>query len=74
MENKRLVYNLMSVFDLSDYEGLGKPENTYGRVMLIYDKEKNVKEFKLLKGGIPAEMQRNIISWLEKNIEIVAEY
>ena len=70
METKRHVKRLMSVFDLSDCEGLEFPKSAPGRVMLLYDEEENRKEFKLLNNTIPEKMRGRITSWLEDHFDV----
>ena len=70
MAAKREVYNLLCVFNLSIYKvmHLDRPIST--RVLLIYDKNKNKKEIKVLHKGITEEMRGRLALWLEKNVEI----
>ena len=46
------------------------PENASARIMLVYDKANNVKEFKILDSSITEDVDSKIRSWLEENIEV----
>ena len=70
MEAKRHIKKLMSVFDLTDCEGLEFPEGASGRVMLLYDEEENKKEFTLLNRTIPNKARKEITSWLENHLDV----
>jgi hypothetical protein len=70
MEKRRDVVRLLSIFNLNTKKAPCLPENTLARIMLIYDKVNNVKEFKVLGSGITEDVDSKIRSWLEENIEI----
>ncbi len=70
MENRRNVDKVLSVFDLTHCQGLVLPGGGATRVMLIYDKKENIKEFKVLNKKISKETSGKITSWLEKNIHL----
>ena len=70
MEKRRDVVRLLSIFDLNTNKTPCLPENTSARIMLVYDKANNVKEFKILSSGITEDVDRKIKSWLEENIEV----
>jgi hypothetical protein len=38
--------------------------------MLVYDKIKNVREFRILNSNINEDIEGRITSWLEENIEV----
>ena len=70
MEKRRDVVRLLSIFDLNTNKTPCLPENTSARIMLVYDKVNNVKEFKILGSGITEDVDSKIRSWLEDNIEV----
>ena len=70
MEKRREVVRSLSVFNLNAIKTPYLPENTSTRIMLVYDKLKNIREYKILNSGMTEETDRHIRSWLEKNIEI----
>ena len=70
MEKKREVVRSLSVFNLNANMTPHLPENTSTRIMLVYDKLKNIREYKILDSDITEEMDRRIRSWLEENIEV----
>lgn len=70
MEKRRDVVRLLSIFDLNTNRTPCLPENTSTRIMLVYDKVNNVKEFKILDSGITEDVDSRIKSWLEENIDV----
>ena len=70
MEEKRHVSKMQSVFDLSDCVDSSIPGGSMGRVMFLYDEKKNLREFTILSRGTPEEIQINIKTWLENNIDV----
>ncbi len=70
MEKRRDVVRLLSIFDLNTNRTPCLPENTSTRIMLVYDKVNNVKEFKILGSGITEDVDSRIKSWLEENIDV----
>lgn len=70
MEKNREVVRLMSIFNLNTNRAPHLPENTSTRIMLVYDKFKNIREYKILDSGMNEETGRRIQSWLEENIEV----
>jgi hypothetical protein len=69
MEKKRSIDRLFSVFDLPNREEWRLSENTKTRIMFVYDKKENRKEFRVLNKEIPKEMAKKITSWLEQNLD-----
>ena len=70
MDKKRHISKLQSVFDLSDCRGLTLPGGSIGRVLFVYDEEKNLREFTILNRDMPEKMQNSVKLWLEKNIDV----
>ena len=70
MERRIDIVRLLSIFDLNTNKTPCLPENTSARIMLVYDKANNVKEFKILGPGIAEDVDSKIRSWLEENIEV----
>jgi hypothetical protein len=70
MEKKREIVRSLSVFNLSANKTPHLPENTSARIMLVYDKLNNIREYRILDSGMNEETDRRIRSWLEENIEV----
>ena len=70
MKKEREVVRLVSVFNLHAAKTPHLPENTSARIMLVYDKLKNIREYKILDSGMTEEKDRRIQSWLEENIGV----
>lgn len=70
MRERKNVDRLLAVFDLAAPKDLGLPENWSTRVMLVYDREKQVKEYTLLCRGLPEAVIRKVTSWLETHVNI----
>lgn len=61
---------MLTIFNLNIHKTPYSPENISTRIMLVYDKRENIKEFRILNSGIKEEMDGWIKSWLEENIEV----
>ena len=70
MGRKRDVVLLLAVFNLTINKALCLPENIPTRIMLVYDKRENIKEFRTLNSGITEDMDSKIRSWREEKIEV----
>ena len=70
MEKKREVVRSLSVFNLNANKTPHLPENTSARIMLVYDKLKNIREYKILDSNITEEKGRRIQSWLDENVQV----
>ena len=70
MDNKRCVEKLMTVFELRDFQSFNLPENASTRVMLIFDRNEAIKEFRVLNKTIPKNIHFEIMKWLQNNIDI----
>jgi hypothetical protein len=70
MRRTESVDRLMSIFDLPNCVNFQLPENVSARVMFTYDRNKNIKEFKILNRSLPEELAGRIRSWLEVNHEL----
>ena len=70
MDNKRCVEKLMTVFELRDCRSFDLPDNASTRVMLIFDRNEAIKEFKVLNKTIPKNIHLEIMKWLQNNIDI----
>lgn len=68
MEKQRDVKKSLSIFDLRIYKALNLPASILTRVMFLYDRKEDKKEFKVLDNRISPEMRQRIRSWLEENI------
>jgi hypothetical protein len=69
MEKKREVVRFLSVFNLNTNKIPHLPEDMSARIMFVYDKLKNIREYKILDSGMTEEMGQRIRSWLDENIE-----
>jgi hypothetical protein len=67
--SKRCVDKLAVVFALTGHEGLDLPQHLSTRVMFVYDKKENKKQFTVLNRRIPDEMSAKIRVWLESHLE-----
>jgi len=69
-ENSRCINNLYSVFDLPNEGELSVEGNEPTRVIMIYDRDLNLRKFEVVNSGLPAEAKNMITSWLQKNSHI----
>lgn len=67
--SKRCVEKLAAVFALTEHDGLDLPHHLSTRVMFVYDKKENKKQFTVLNKRIPDEMSTKIRVWLETHLE-----
>ncbi|MBW1788086.1 MAG: hypothetical protein JRK53_15915, partial [Deltaproteobacteria bacterium] len=56
MDKMRIIDKLMVVFDLPKYHAVCFPEHASTRVMLVYDREKEERHFKVLTKDMPKRM------------------
>ena len=68
MIHTRTVDKLLYIFDLPDAAVTGLPGTTSARVMLLYDRNKNERCFKVLSRHLTVNMTGKIESWLEENM------
>ncbi len=59
----------MCIFDLTIGKVISLPESIRAKVMMLYSREDNRREFMILGLSFPDDIDRQIISWLEKNTE-----
>ena len=69
-EKKRYINRLYSVFDLPNEGELSVEGNEPTRVMMLYDRDLNLREFQVVNRGLPAKTKNMITSWLQKNSHI----
>ena len=69
MAKERAISTLLSVFDLKIIDGSNLAEIASARIVFIFDKNKNVKEFSIVDSKMPHELQGRLRAWLEKNID-----
>ena len=69
MEENRDLDRMLAVFDLTMRTVLNLAEDLSTRVMLVYDREKKVKEYTLLGNRLPEGMAHKVTRWLEENVE-----
>jgi hypothetical protein len=70
LEENRDVDRMLAVFDLTVREALDLTEDLSTRVMLVYDRERNVKEYTLLGNRLPETISRRLTRWLEENVDV----
>jgi len=69
MASKRVINTLLSVFDLKIIDGSNLEELASARIVFIFDKDKNVREFSIVDSKMPHELQERLRAWLEKNVD-----
>jgi hypothetical protein len=69
MGTRRHVESAMCIFDLTIGKAINLPESIRAKVMMLYTRKDNRREFKVLDLSFPEDVDRQIISWLEKNTE-----
>jgi|GEM_PF-810651 hypothetical protein len=67
MGTRRHVESAMCIFDLTIGKAINLPESIRAKVMMLYNRKDNRREFKVLDLSFPEDVDRKIISWLEKN-------
>jgi len=69
MGTRRQVESAMCIFDLTIGKAIRLPESIRAKVMMVYFRKDNRREFKILDLSFPKDVDRQIVSWLEKNTE-----
>jgi hypothetical protein len=67
MGTRRQVESAMCIFDLTIGKAISLPESIRAKVMMLYSKKDNRREFRVLDLSFPEGVDRRIISWLEEN-------
>ena len=67
-ERDRHVDTLMSVFDLRIHRALCLPKGISTRVFYLYDKKRNIQQFRVLNRNMSGDIHSKIEAWLEENI------
>ena len=67
-ERRQGIHKVMSVFDMRIGNVLDLPDHITIRVMFIYDKESQIKEFRVLDNSISPETKLKIHGWLQEMI------
>ena len=70
MEKKRYINRLHWVFDLPHSSGFFPEGKAPPRIMMNYERATDVMEFEILDRGIPADVWKNISSWLRKSSHV----
>jgi len=70
MERRSGVDRLFSVFHLNDFKVFASSEGISTRVVFIYDRHENKREFKLLNKKIPEDLAVEIRAWLMEHVDI----
>ncbi len=68
-ERERHLHSLMSIFDLKIQRVLHLDRGVSARVLFVYDKDRNIRRFKVLNRNISREVHAKITAWLEENIQ-----
>jgi hypothetical protein len=69
MDTRREVESAMCIFDITIGKAISLPESIRAKVMMLYSRKDNRREFRILDLSFPYELDRQIISWLEENTE-----
>ncbi|OGP65755.1 MAG: hypothetical protein A2170_06530 [Deltaproteobacteria bacterium RBG_13_53_10] len=69
MGSKRLVNDMLSVFDLEIAEGLNSSRAMVARVVFEYNRRTGLRSFRIISPGIPRTIASKLIAWLEKNVD-----
>ena len=64
MGTRRQVESAMCIFDLTIGKVINLPESIRARVMMLYSRKDNRREFRTLDLTFPGNVDRHIISWL----------
>ena len=64
----RTIDNLYCIFDMTIFRALNLPQPISTRAILVYERDKNRKEFKILNQKINKEVHYRLLSWMHKNI------
>lgn len=59
----------MCFFDLTIGKVISLPGSIRAKVMMLYNRKENRREFRILDLSFPDDIDQQIISWLEKNTE-----
>lgn len=66
-ENNRHIDSFMSVFDLKIQTALNLEKRLSIRVRFSYDKNRDIRKFKILNYNMSDDLLQRIIAWLDKN-------
>jgi len=69
MGTRRQVESAMCIFELTIGEVIRLPESIRAKVMMLYSRRDNRREFRILEQSLPGDVKQEIISWLEMNTE-----
>jgi hypothetical protein len=69
MGTRRQVESGMCIFSLTIGKVISLPESIRVKVMMLYSRQENRREFRILENVFPGEIKQRIISWLEGNTE-----
>ncbi|RJR30190.1 MAG: hypothetical protein C4576_34220 [Desulfobacteraceae bacterium] len=67
MGKRRQVESAMCIFELNIGKVIRLPESVRAKVMMLYSRKENKREFRVLERSLPCDVKRQIVSWLEKN-------
>lgn len=69
MGTRRQVESAMCIFELTIGKVIRLPESIRAKVMMLYSRRDNRREFRILDLSLPSDVKQEIISWLEMNTE-----
>jgi len=69
MGSRRQVESAMCIFDLTIGKVISLPRSIRAKVMMLYCREDNRRQFNVLDSSLPAGIDRQVISWLEQNTD-----
>jgi len=67
MGKRRQVESAMCIFELNIGRVIRLPESVRARVMMLYSRKDNKREFSILERSLTGDVKKQIISWLEMN-------
>jgi hypothetical protein len=70
LEENRNLDRMLAIFDLTVRKALNLPKDLSTRVMFVYDRERNVKEYTLLGNRLPEGVAHKVTRWLEENVDV----
>jgi hypothetical protein len=58
----------MSVFDLKIQRALRLEQGVSTRVVFCYDRDRDIRRFKVLNRDMPEDVHARVTAWLEENV------
>jgi hypothetical protein len=66
----RTIDNLFCIFDMTICRALNLSHPISTRAIIVYNRDKNRKEFWILNQGITKEVHHRLLSWMQENIHV----